>query len=80
MHSVRHDVMENSIECSTPEEANARRQMHSGELCADQSVKEWANANAAQIDQYNHWALQREPYSLRVRRWRDGNPSGASDA
>ena len=54
--------------------------MHSGELCADQSVKEWANANAAQIDQYNHWALQREPYSLRVRRWRDGNPSGASDA
>ena len=80
MHSVLHDVMENSIEYSTPKEANARCQMHSGELSADQSVKEWADATAAQIDQYNNWALQREPYSQRVRRWRDDNPSVASDA
>ena len=79
MHSVLHDVMENPIEHSTPREANARCQTHSSELTAGQSFKEWADANAAQIDQYNIWALQREPYSQRVRRWRDANPSGASD-
>ena len=35
------------------------------------SARKWANANAASIDQYNAWALQREPYSQRVKRWRD---------
>ena len=37
---------------------------------AEQSTREWANANATSIDQYNVWAAQREPYSQRVRRWR----------
>ena len=36
-----------------------------------QSTREWAEANAASIDQYNAWATQREPYSQRVRRWRE---------
>ena len=35
------------------------------------TTREWADANAANIDQYNAWASQREPYSQRVRRWRD---------
>ena len=35
------------------------------------TAHEWASANAASIDQYNAWALQREPYSKRVKRWRD---------
>ncbi|MBS0317512.1 MAG: hypothetical protein JSR49_10350 [Proteobacteria bacterium] len=30
----------------------------------------WAAAHAADIDQYNAWASQREPYAQRVRRWR----------
>ena len=44
---------------------------------AGQASREWADANAASIDQYNAWASQREPYSQRVRRWRE---SGQSDA
>ncbi len=34
------------------------------------NARGWADANADSIDQYNAWALQREPYSQRVRRWR----------
>ncbi len=44
---------------------------------AGQASREWADANATSIDQYNAWASQREPYSQRVRRWRE---SGQSDA
>ena len=39
------------------------------------SIREWADANAANIDQYNAWASQREPYSQRVRRWRESEKS-----
>ncbi len=35
-----------------------------------QSTSEWAERHAAEIEQYNAWASQREPYSQRVRRWR----------
>lgn len=31
----------------------------------------WAEDNAAEIASYNAWAEQREPYSQRVRRWRE---------
>ena len=37
---------------------------------SSQGTREWADAHAADIDQYNAWASQREPYSQRVRRWR----------
>jgi hypothetical protein len=30
----------------------------------------WAQKNAEAIEQYNRWAIQREPYAQRVRRWR----------
>ena len=33
-------------------------------------LAEWVGQHADQIDQYNAWAEQREPYSQRVRRWR----------
>jgi len=36
-----------------------------------QAVGDWAQTHAAEIDQYNAWAAQREPYSQRVRRWRE---------
>jgi hypothetical protein len=36
-----------------------------------QTTREWADANARQIAQYNDWVAQREPYAQRVRRWRD---------
>lgn len=36
-----------------------------------QSAKEWVQNHAGDIDQYNAWATQREPYSQRVRRWRE---------
>ena len=39
------------------------------------SIREWATENAASIDQYNAWASQREPYSQRVRRWRESEKS-----
>jgi hypothetical protein len=32
---------------------------------------QWAQDNAPEIAQYNAWAEQREPYSQRVRRWRE---------
>ena len=37
---------------------------------AAQSTKAWADAHAADIELYNAWAGQNEPYSQRVRRWR----------
>ena len=36
-----------------------------------QVAGDWAQTHAADIDQYNAWATQREPYSQRVRRWRE---------
>lgn len=45
------------------------------------TTREWADANGANIDQYNAWAVQREPYSQRVRRWREtekGRKNGGS--
>jgi len=45
-----------------------------------QGTREWADANAANIDQYNAWASQREPYSQRVRRWRESGQSGEGNA
>lgn len=41
------------------------------------ATREWADANATRIEQYNAWAAQREPYSQRVRRWRDGDHGAA---
>ena len=36
-----------------------------------EATSEWATAHADSIDLCNAWALQREPYSQRVKRWRD---------
>jgi hypothetical protein len=36
-----------------------------------QATRDWAEGHAAEIEQYNAWASQREPYSQRVRRWRE---------
>lgn len=36
-----------------------------------QAAGDWAQTHAAEIEQYNAWAAQREPYSQRVRRWRE---------
>ena len=36
-----------------------------------QTTREWAESHASEIEQYNAWASQREPYSQRVRRWRE---------
>ena len=36
-----------------------------------ESTAQWAEKHAVEIDQYNAWASQREPYSQRVRRWRE---------
>ena len=33
-------------------------------------IHEWSSQHPPEIDQYNAWAEQREPYSQRVRRWR----------
>ncbi len=38
---------------------------------AQQTTQEWAQAHAPEIAQYNQWASQNEPYSQRVRRWRE---------
>ncbi len=35
-----------------------------------QADKAWAETHATEIDTYNAWASQREPYSQRVRSWR----------
>lgn len=36
----------------------------------DAPAAEWAAHHADQITQYNAWAAQRQPYSQRVRQWR----------
>ena len=38
-----------------------------------QSTREWAEAHAPEIAQYNVWASQNEPYAQRVRRWREAD-------
>ena len=45
--------------------AKAKLQQH------PESTEQWAERHAVEIDQYNAWASQREPYSQRVRRWRE---------
>ena len=35
------------------------------------SSPDWAEAHKEDIAQYNAWVNQREPYSQRVRRWRE---------
>ena len=51
----------------TPERV-AKRQAHG------ESTAQWAKKHAAEIDEYNAWASQREPYSQKVRRWRESLP------
>lgn len=36
-----------------------------------QATREWAQAHAEEIAQYNNWVAQREPYAQRVRQWRE---------
>ena len=36
-----------------------------------QGSLDWALPHIAATDQYNAWASQRQPYSQRVRRWRE---------
>ena len=36
-----------------------------------ESAEQWAAKHVAEIDEYNTWASQREPYAQRVRRWRE---------
>ncbi len=36
-----------------------------------ESTEQWAAKHVAEIDEYNTWASQREPYDQRVRRWRE---------
>lgn len=36
-----------------------------------EATRDWAAAHAPQIAEYNDWVTQREPYSSRVRRWRE---------
>ena len=55
----------------TPERtAQAKQQL--------ESTEQWADKHVAEIDQYNAWASQREPYSQRVRRWRESLPPQVS--
>ena len=44
---------------------------------SQQSTREWADAHALEIAQYNVWASQNEPYAQRVRRWREANTDAA---
>jgi len=36
-----------------------------------ETTGQWAEKHAVQIDEYNAWAGQNEPYSQRVRHWRE---------
>ena len=42
------------------------------------AAPDWAEAHQQDIAQYNAWASQREPYSQRVRRWRDAQTADPS--
>ena len=43
------------------------------------TAPDWAEVHQQEITQYNTWASQREPYSQRVRRWREAqNATSAS--
>lgn len=38
---------------------------------ASPELADWAQLHAEQITQYNAWAADRQPYSQRVRQWRE---------
>jgi hypothetical protein len=38
---------------------------------AQASTRQWADTHATEIDQYNAWASEHEPYAQRVKRWRE---------
>ena len=38
---------------------------------SQQTTRDWAKTHAADIAQYNAWASQNQPYSQRVRQWRE---------
>ncbi len=64
----------------TVQEAGAAYRVSPG---TQQDNRAWAEAHAPEIDQYNAWASQSEPYSQRVRRWREQQaaaPGEATDA
>ena len=42
--------------------------------------RQWLIEHAAEIDQYNDWASQNEPYSQRVRRWRQSLAGKPTDS
>ena len=42
------------------------------------ATQDWAESHQKDIAQYNAWASQREPYSQRVRRWRDAQTADPS--
>ena len=44
---------------------------------AQQSTREWAQAHAQDIAEYNAWASQTEPYAQRVRHWREQSETPA---
>ena len=45
-----------------------------------ESIEQWAKEHEVEIDQYNAWASQREPYAQRVRRWRESAASQVMQA
>jgi hypothetical protein len=42
---------------------------------SQQTIRQWAQTHAADIAQYNAWASENQPYSQRVRQWREQGES-----
>ena len=40
------------------------------------AIPDWTEMHSEPIAQYNAWASQREPYSQRVRHWREAQSAG----
>ncbi len=61
------------------QEAQASYSATSQQALAQQN-RVWAQAHAQDIEAYNAWAAQSEPYAQRVRRWREESAKASEPA
>ncbi len=46
---------------------------------SQQTTRQWAQTHSVEIAQYNAWASQSQPYSQRVRQWREQVETAAGE-
>lgn len=66
-----HSIVMRPVKVVPTTPVQARETVPAAYAQATSATQAWTQDHAAEIEQYNAWAEQREPYSQRVRRWRE---------